>query len=101
MIIFYSFADVSKGAQIFGHTAPVLSLLVLRDGRLVSGHADSTIAVWDSMGNYITLSGHTGDVFSLAEGIDGQILSAFEFFFHSKTKQNFSLFWSRGYTIEL
>src|SRR6185503_4581245 len=58
-----------------GHTKPIYSLIISRDGRmLASGSQDHTARVWDIETGHLlaTLTGHNGDVNSVAFSPDGR-----------------------------
>ena len=65
--------DIKSGqctVTLKGHTDSIFSLLLLPDGRLVSGSSDKTIKVWNLKGKAgkqceATLTGHLGGVLSL------------------------------------
>ena len=61
-----------------GHTDYVTSLIVLSDGKIVSGSADKTIKIWNPMDKYNcirTLEGHNSNVCSLMRLKDDKIVS--------------------------
>jgi WD40 repeat protein len=62
---------------LVGHTAPVLPLVVLTDGRLASGSSDKTIRLWNTTTGVCeaTLEGHTGTITALAALTDGRLAS--------------------------
>ncbi len=64
-------------ATLWGHTAWVLTLTVLPDGRLVSGSHDKTIKVWNLLSGECeaTFSGHTDYVRALTVLQDGRLAS--------------------------
>lgn len=62
-----------------GHTGPVLSVAVTRDGKhLASGGYDNTIKLWDieSGKQLLSLKGHKGWVYSVAFNADGKMLAS-------------------------
>ena len=63
--------------MLSGHSGPVFSLLVLHDGRLVSGSEDETLMVWNlALASCLfTLRGHGKGISCLSEGTDGLLLS--------------------------
>ena len=65
-----------------GHNGPVISLLVTKNGWIVSGSADKTIKIWfndlTSSSCFFTLSGHTDSITCLLERTDGLLLSGWE-----------------------
>ena len=60
-----------------GHTDWVTSLLLLSDGRIVSGSFDSTLRIWNPSSGLCetVLQGHTREVTSLLLLSDGRIVS--------------------------
>ena len=68
---------LTRTGQLLGHGDTVISLAVLRNGRLSSGSRDRTIRIWDltSLSCLQTLSGHTEGVNCIIEWTDGLILS--------------------------
>jgi len=64
-------------AVLNGHTAAVLKVIQLRDGRLVSSAGDFMIHIWNLEDKKIeeTLKGHTDKIWSLAELRDGRLES--------------------------
>ena len=64
--------------SLSGHSECVLSLIQLRDGRLVSGSSDKTIKVWrlTTKKEEFTLKGHNDIVNSLVELKDGKLASS-------------------------
>lgn len=77
-------ASIPKPSQpMIGHTDSVCSVVVRRDGTILSGSKDNTIKVWKVKGQnnyeYIqTLSGHTGWVNSLVINADDTLFSGSE-----------------------
>jgi WD40 repeat protein len=61
-----------------GHTTMVRCVLQLTDGRLVSGHTDNTIKVWNILSGscLITLKGHTGWILCVIQLADSRLVSA-------------------------
>ena len=82
IVIFPLWLVSSEVKVLSGHSWAVFSLIVMRDGRLVSGSYDKTIKVWHldltSPSCLFTLSGHTRPILCLSEGTDGLLLSGWE-----------------------
>jgi len=69
---------ILKVKTLTGHTNSIRSLVVLKDGRLVSGSNDKTIRIWDaSTGTLLrVLTGHTDFVTYLAVLQDGNTIAS-------------------------
>lgn len=76
-IIIWNVKNGQQLRKLYGHKYPSKSLVVLSDGRLVSGSEDEAIRIWDtSTGqSLITLTGHTGPITSLAVLPNGYLAS--------------------------
>ena len=60
-----------------GHAGPVTSLVALKDGRVVSGSADKSLRVWDTVTGECerTMEGHTAEVLIVAQLSGGRVAS--------------------------
>jgi WD40 repeat protein len=70
--------DYEYERTITGHTNWIKTLLLLPDGRIMSGAADFAIRIWDTKNDFKcthTLTGHTGDVHALNILPDMRIIS--------------------------
>ena len=79
-IILWNIATAECCHPLKGHTAPVICLLILPDGDIVSGSADGTVRIWDIhtlQCKYVLP--HKGNVYLLLPHVNGGFLSVSDF----------------------
>ena len=63
---------------LVGHTAAIICLLLLKEGKIMSGSKDKSINVWDSKENYKcikTIEAHTATINEMFLLSDGKLVT--------------------------